>query len=189
MSSLLFELLDPSSDIEREKYERAFYEAFERAAGNRLIRKLWIWDDGARKLRTRIPYEDQFIYVLRDSAGDVVTGLGVNHVMNSFQSSSYGFDPPQNLAGCCEFLTAFSVREYRLHTRFKFWRDSFADLHARGFHTAYATTARRVLNLYLYLGGRILEEREIEGEMRYFLVFDLGSKKGPGQDNPVTFDR
>src|SRR5436189_208493 len=109
MSDLYFERLDTSSENEREAYERAFYAAFQRAAGNRLIRQLWQWDDASG----------------------------------------------------------------RLATRFKFWRDSFAALRGDGFHAGYATTARRVLNLYRLLGAKILKEAEIEGEMRYFLEFDL----------------
>ncbi len=156
-----------------EEYERVFFDAFRRATGNRLIRSLWLWDDEARRLRTRIPYEDQVLYAMRDERGRLVTAMGVNTAMRAFQSSAYGFHPPPDPAGCCEFLTVFSVDEYRLPTRFRFWHDSFADLARSGFHTGYATTAQRVLNLYLRFGARVLEEREIEGEARYFLTFDL----------------
>jgi hypothetical protein len=173
MSELHFERLDASSASEREAYERAFYTAFQRAAGNRLIRQLWQWDDAAGRVATRIPYDEQIIYVLRDEGGRIVTGLAVNHLLRSFQSAAYGFSPPPNHDGCCEFLTVFSVEEYRLATRFEFWRNSFTALRAAGFHTGYATTARRVLNLYRLLGAKILKEAEIEGEMRYFLEFDL----------------
>jgi hypothetical protein len=173
MSDLHFERLDPFSSTEREAYERAFYTAFQRAVGNRLVRQLWLWDDAASRVATRIPYDEQTIYVLRDGGGAIVTGLAVNHALRSFQSAAYGFSPPENRDGCCEFLTVFSVNEYRLTTRFKFWRDSFAALRAQGFHTGYATTAHRVLNLHRLLGARILKENEISGEMRYFLEFDL----------------
>ena len=173
MSVLHFERLDTSSPTERVAYERAFYAAFRRAADNRLIRQLWQWDDEAHRVATRIPYSDQAVFVLRDGGGHIVTGLAVNHALRSFQSSAYGFFPPQTVDGCCEFLTVFSVHEYRLATRFKFWRDSFSALQTAGFHTGYATTAPRVLNLHKLLGGRILKENTIENEVRYFLEFDL----------------
>jgi hypothetical protein len=117
------------------------------------------------------------VYVVRDSNGQIVTGLGVNHVLRSFQSSAYGFNLPLPRHGCCEFLTMFSVNEYRLKTRFAFLRDAFADLSQRGFHTAYATTARRVLNAYVWMGGKILKENTIGGEERFFLKFSLGEER------------
>jgi hypothetical protein len=173
MNDLHFERLDPFSATERECYERAFYAAFQRALGNRLVRRLWLWDDSAQRVATRIPYDEQTIFVLRDGKGRIVTGLAVNHALRSFQSAAYGFSLPEQHQGCCEFLTVFSVEEYRLTTRFKFWRDSFDALRDSGFRTAYATTAHRVLNLHRLLGARILRENEIEGEVRYFLKFDL----------------
>jgi len=174
MSAWQVERLDPSRPEEIAEYERTFYAAFRRAAGNRLIRKLWLWDDEAARVRTRIPYDAQILYAMRDERGRLVTAMGVNTAMQAFQSEAYGFSPPRDRAGSCEFLTVFSVGEYRLRTRFQFRRDSFADLARSGFHTAYATTARRVLNLHVRgFGGRVLEEREIEGEARYFLAFDL----------------
>lgn len=167
------ERLDCPQAAQREQYERAFYTAFARAAGNRLIRKLWLWDDAARRVATRIAYDEQIVYVMRDSGGRIVTGMGVNCAMRTFQSAAYGFAPPREREGCCEFLTLFSVGEYRLRTRFQFRRESFADLVERGFHTAYATTAHRVLQVYLRQGAQVLAQREIEGEARYFLRFDL----------------
>jgi hypothetical protein len=175
MSILNVEQLDTSSESQREEYERAFYAAFERAAGNLLIRKLWLFDGSNRRLCTRIPYEEQIVYVLRSPSGQIVTGMGVNSGMRSFQASAYGFQPPPDPSGCCEFLTLFSVGEYRLATRFEFQADSFRRLSKKGFHTAYATTARRVLRGYLRVGAQVLEEKEIEGEMRYFLKFNLES--------------
>jgi hypothetical protein len=180
MSRYRLERLDLSSPREREAYERAFYAAFQRATGNRLIRKLWQWDDEAGRLATRIPYEEQIIYAQRDEGGAVLTAMAVNHPLRTFQAAAYAFPPPLDPRGCCEFLTFFSVREHSLATRFCFWRDTFADLSESGFHTAYATTAARVLNFYLRMGARLIEERDIEGEMRYFLAFDLGRTEWRG---------
>lgn len=172
MKSLYCERLELLSS-EIEDYEHVFYKAFERARGNHLIRKLWIWDDGAERVATRIPYEEQRIYVMRSDSGEIVTGLGVNCALRSLQSSEYGFDLPAGSEGSCEFLTMFSVNEYRLKTRFAFLREAFGDLKGHGFHNAYATTARRVLNAYCWMGGQVLNENTIEGEERFFLKFNL----------------
>jgi len=166
------ELLNTSAAAELQVYEHAFFEAFKRAKGNRLIRQLWLFDDASDRLATRIPYDEQLVYVMRDTSAAIIAGMGVNTAMRSFQGASFGFRP-ENPAGCCELLTMFSLGEYRLEKRFRFYKGVFADLRKRGFHTAYATTAQRPLQTYVRSGGRILEEKEIEGEMRYFLRFDL----------------
>jgi hypothetical protein len=170
---LSLERLDLSCPGERAAYERAFYAAFRRATGNRLVRQLWLWDDAAGRLATRVPYEEQIIYALRDADGTLVTAMAVNHALRTFQGAAYDFPAPPDPRGCCEFLTFFSLHEYRLPTRFRFWRDSFADLAAHGYHTGYATTASRVLAFYLRMGARRIEDRDVDGEMRHFLAFDL----------------
>jgi hypothetical protein len=172
MNRFSFDLLDVTSPQDRDAYERAFYTAFQRAVGNRLIRQLWTFDDAGGRLATRIPYEDQLIYVLRDKERRIVTALGVNVAMRSLQAAAFGFEL-QDTAGSCELLTFFSVNEYQLDRGLRFQRDSFRDLHKRGFHSAFATTARRPLRTYLRVGGLLLAEKEIEGEMRYFLKFSL----------------
>src|SRR5262245_49830415 len=106
---------------EVEEYERAFYKAFTRAKGNRLIRQLWIFDDDAERLATRIPYDEQLVYVMRDDAGAIIAGMGVNTAMRSFQGEAFGFRP-ESPAGCCELLTMFSLGEYRLEKRFRFYK-------------------------------------------------------------------
>jgi hypothetical protein len=175
------ECLDTSRLAEREAYERAFYEGFRRAAGNRLIRPWWQWDDDAGRLATRIPYEEQIIFVLRDDAsGAIRVAMAVYHALRSFQSAAYGFPPPAEPRGCCELLTGFSAREPRLPTTLLFWRSSFGALCFRGYHTAYATTAPRVLGFYLRTGARVIGEREIDGETRYFLEFDLSHREWRG---------
>jgi hypothetical protein len=170
---MTLERLDLDCPSERAAYERAFYAAFRRATGNRLIRQLWLFDDAAGRLATRVPYEDQWIYVLRGEDGGIVTALAVNHALRDFQAGAYGFAPPSDPRGSCEFLTFFSVTEHGLSSRFWFWRETFADLDERGFHTGYATTASRVLEFYLRMGARPIEDREVEGEIRHFLAFDL----------------
>jgi len=187
----VLERLDPSATDERAAYERAFYQGFQRATWNRLIRQLWIWDDAAGRLSTRIPYEDQILYAYRDCATrEIVLAMGVNVAMRGFQAGAYGFEAPADPVGCCEFLTVFGCRDFQLRTKLRFWRETFADLRARGFHTGYASTAPKVLSFYLRKGGRILREAEINQEMRYFLQFDLGHCEWHGgQERPESCRR
>ena len=170
---LTYECLDTSNVEERAAYERAFYAAFLRATGNRLIRSLWRWDDGARRLATRLPYEDQVVFVGRDERGHIETAIATNVTLREFQSAAFGFESPRGAAGCCEFLTFFTVRDFRLTMKMRFWEACFAELRGRGLHAAYATTAARLLPIYRRIGGEVLTETTVDGEARYFLRFSL----------------
>ncbi len=173
VNGLGIEVLNTNCPFDVECYERAFYTAYERASHNRLIRKLWNWNDDQRRLSVRLPYLQQINYVMRKiDSGEIVTGLAVNRDCTTCQSRAYGFYPVENNETTCEFLTLFSVNEHNLHSRFAFWRTVFCDLYERGYRTAYATTASKVLRFYSRMGAEVLEQRMIDDEERYFLRFD-----------------
>jgi hypothetical protein len=165
------ERLNAADPVARAEYERACYAAYERVSGNRLIRKLWRWDDAARRVAARIPYEDQVVYILRDGRGRISRALAVNVGMRELQSAAYGFPPPAPAS--CEFLSYVSGDDHQLLGVHEMWRESFADLRARGFGAAVATSAAQPLPFYRRAGAEVLAEAEIEGEQRYFLRFDL----------------
>ncbi len=173
ISNLNLEILDPDSPDEVARYERAFYKAYERASGNMLIRKLWNWNDEEQRLAVKVPYNRQLNYILRcRDTGEIVTALAVNRDCIQAQSVAYGFQISNSTHGTCEFLTLFSLNEYDMHSRFAFWRLVFADLQARGYKTAFGTTAKRLLRFYLRMGAEVIDQRTIEEEERFFLKFD-----------------
>jgi hypothetical protein len=177
------ELLDSGNATARAEYERAFYAAFQRVPGNRLVRSLWQWDDAARRIATRVPYGDQRIYLTR-LHGAIDGALAVNLRLAQFQSAAYGFAPPVEPAGACELLSFFAVSDRRMATRARFWRACIADLKARGFHTAYATSAPSSYTTYVRFGARLVDQAELAGELRYFLSFDTGCGEGRGPSGP-----
>lgn len=170
---LAFECLDTTDEVARAAYEHAFYHAFSRVTGNTLVRSLWAWDDAGQRLATRIPYEDQLIFVGRDAHGRIETVIASNVALKEFQSAAFGFPRPGDAAGCCEFLTFFTVHDFRLAVKLRFWEACFAELRRRGLRTAYATTAARVLPIYRRLGGEVMAETVVDGEARYYLRFSL----------------
>jgi hypothetical protein len=173
-----FELLDLDDTDERDAYERAFYSAFTRVPENRLVRALWRWDDDAGRLATRVPYADQRIYVRR-SEGVIDGGIAVNVRLAQFQAAQYGFAPPAERAGRCEFLTFFSAAERRLATKQRFRRACLADLLRRGFHTGYTTVGPRMYHAYRRLNfGTLLDQAELNGEQRFFLAVDIAKEAG-----------
>lgn len=176
------EMLDTADPQAVEAYERAFFSAFQRATANRLIRKLWEWDEASRRLATRIPYDEQWVWVLRDGSGAVEGGLAFNTAMRQFQGAAFGFAPPATADGDVEVLTFFSVANRDFRCKLEFWSRCAMHVRARGAHTAWATTAQRPLRSYLRIGWELRGEAEVESERRYFLRYDLN--RLPGSAKP-----
>ncbi len=169
-----FFLLDLQDPHQRHEYERAFYQAFAQLPANQLVRELWVWDDAMGTLQTRVPYEHQIIYGVRDTEGHLDGALAVNYKLQIFQSSAFGFSLPQRKEPCCELLSFFALRDRRLkRQRQFFWSYCCLDLYQRGYDRAFATTAERPLHTYLRMRGNLLAQTEIAGEKRYFLEFHL----------------
>lgn len=170
-------ILDAADLDQVGQYERAFHTAFQRARGNRLIRTLWRWDDDQGRLATRIPYDDQIVYLQPARQGGLAAALAVNIAMTDLQAAAFGFAPVPALdqgQQICELLTFFAVGDHRLIQRLRFIAACFSDLHHRGHAIAYATTAARILPVYCrYFGGTQLATTRINGEDRFFLRFVL----------------
>ena len=175
-------LLNRDDPAEIAAYERAFYRGFAKAAHNRLVRWLWDWDDAAQRLRTRIPYAEQAIWVLPDAAGGVDAAIAVNLELRTLQAAAYGFAAPATAPGdrFCEFLTLFTVENFSLTGKFPLWTEMFDDLRAAGFTHALATTSPKILRLYRWMGAQVIGEAAIEAEVRYFLRFDLARRPRSG---------
>jgi hypothetical protein len=69
-------LLDPGNATELEQFEQAFFRGFRQSSHNQLIRWLWEWDEPRQRLRTRVPYEDQKIWV-GGSGDNLAVGIAV----------------------------------------------------------------------------------------------------------------
>jgi hypothetical protein len=177
-------LLALDEEHEVAAFERAFYQGFERATHNRLVRWLWEWEDAGRRLRTRIPYAEQRIWVLGGEAASLGAAIAVNVRLQTLQAAAYGFTVPVDLAAAakagrvCEFLTFFVVGDRSLTSKHALWTEMFDDLRAAGFTHALATTAPKVLPMYRRMGVEVIGEAAIEGEVRYFLRFDLRRTAG-----------
>lgn len=169
-----FELavLDVSDRAAVAAYERAFYDSFERATANRLVRSLWLWDDERRRLSTRIPYPDQVIHVARDKAGNILAAIAVNVAMRMFQAEAFGFARPCPNEHAAEIAAVFSTSPGIRSTTAVFERAA-SDLRDRDRRIVLATTAQRPLRAYLRIGWELMGETEIQAELRYLLRFDL----------------
>lgn len=168
-------LLDLDNKCDIEKFEKAFFRGFQKSSHNQLIRWLWEWGEPRQRLRTRVPYEDQMIWV--GGAGDrLAVGIAVNVRLALLQSAAFGFSIPDALSNggrLCEFLAFFSTGDHSLANGHAIWTEVFRALQKFGCSEAVATSATKVLPLYRRMGATILDEREVEGEKRFFLRFKL----------------
>lgn len=169
-------------------YESAFYASFASATHNRLIHWLWDWDHDTRRLRTKLGYDVQAVYAMRDPAGAIDAAIGVNLRPPPLQAAAFGFALPAHLPPerTVEFLTLFAPGEHSLTRKLILWREVFEDLLHAGYTDAVATTAAKVLPLYLYMGATRLAEAAPEGEARYFLHFDLSTVPGQRRSRRIT---
>jgi hypothetical protein len=169
------ELLDTTGPEAITAFEEGFYLGFEKSSHNQLIQWLWIWEVESRRLRTRVPYEDQLIWVRRQH-GRVEAAIAVNVRMLLLQGSAFGFSYPPEFSQdrqVCEILAAFTNANQSIANGHALWTKSFSDLRARGFTDSLATCALKLLPLYRRMGAKILAEGTIENEVRYFLHFHL----------------
>ena len=181
MNPYRFEQLDLAHDAVREEYERLFYASFLKVSTNRLVHTLWAWDHDARRLAARIGYGDQIVFGARNPPGRLESAIAFNLTLNTFQSTAFGFRPPRDSAGCCEVLTLFS-RDSNLKLQLDLWSHCRREMTRFGFHTAYATTARRPLKSYLRIGWKCTGQAVINGEERFFLSYDFTA---PGRPAPI----
>ena len=189
------DLLDPGDPVQVDRYERDFYAAYAGLTDNRLVRRIWDFDDARQRVRARIPYRDQIVYRWRtQSTGEPDGYLAVNvNTGRAFQATPFGFAPePADVTRCCEFLNLMTpTRTQQPAAVFgRLLRDFVApDLIARGFTVAYATCTSRRLAPYLRLGTQHLGTTTLDGEDRHFLRLPLPGAKPPGQPSPRTASR
>lgn len=172
--------LDANDPAAVAAYEESLFQAFAPILTiNPLVRKLWDWDDARTRLRTRVPYADQFVALMRDAqTGAIAFSVGVNLQPGRFwQSGAYAFPVPAPNEQACEFLIMAGgqsnhangavilrhfIREYFFH-----------ELRRRGFHTAYGTSADHLRWLYRRVGATIAAENTIDGFRRTLFRWDL----------------
>ncbi len=168
-------LLDTSRAQEILMFEQSFYATFSQVKTNRLIRDLWLWDHDACRLRTRIPYHEQRILVVRDGRGGVDTAMAINFSQAHLQGSWFGFSRPSESGASCEILTYFSKGIIKGVTMRCFLISSAQYGEREGCRWADATCTQRLLPIYLRMGSRLVASCKIDGEPRHQIRMDIAS--------------
>lgn len=170
--------VDVADGRQVREYERHFYRAYAGLTDNKLVRLIWHWDDARQRVRTKISYADQVIYTARDPGGRLTVAMAVSLNPAEFQAAAFGFIPPgEPGTRCCEILNVMTTPHHRETARATYGAFiqgfGYGDLVAQGFDVAYSTCTRRRLRPYQRLGARIVAQRVIDGEERFFLRWPI----------------
>jgi hypothetical protein len=161
------ERLNPDNSHDIRGYEEAFYQAF-LPIDNPGIREIWLWDDAARRLRTKVSYSEQQILITRSPAGIITGGLAFNTAGRVFQSAEYGFDRPAAEPPWVEVLTSFHTATDRLLAR-RVAGHARCLLAAHGASCAYGTCSARILKVRQRAGWQSVAERHQHGVTRFLI--------------------
>jgi hypothetical protein len=175
-----YSILDTDDAKAVAHYEQTLYTNFHPILEkNPLVRDLWVWDDVNKRMRTRAPYPQQLVFLMRHRVtGAIASSVGVNLDLDAFwQTGHYGFKCPDLSETPCELMILAHGDSERLNgvyiIRNFIFRYIFSELHTRGYHCAYATTADHLRRAYLWFGARALEERIVSGHRRTLVCWDL----------------
>lgn len=165
--------LDLSNEAHVDAFERAFYLAFSRSKSNQLVRRLWIWNDEAARLKTRIPYSEQKIFVSWDEEGGVDTAVAFNCSTDYFQAGFFGFERPALLDSGYEILAFYSKRDQKFRELRAFMWQCALYCDQQGVSCIAATCTDRLLRAYRRVGAVLQSTVMIDGEARHLLRFNI----------------
>lgn len=177
-----YALLDTGHHEAVAHYEQTLYANFYPILEkNPLVRDLWDWDDANRRMRTRVPYSQQLVFLMRHKlTGAIASSVGVNTDVESFwQAGEYGFKRPEADEAPCELLILAHGDSTRLNgvyiIRNFIYKYIFSGLYGRGYRCAYTTTADHLRRAYLWVGATLMDERVVSGHRRSLMYWDLAT--------------
>jgi hypothetical protein len=171
-----FEQLDQSSQSDIFAFERAFYDSFSRAKSNRLVRKLWIWNDDECRLKSKVPYTDQIIFISRTNDGSIDTGLAFNNLANQSQAEFFGFTSAESIDRSLEIITFFSKNDFNILELKQFLWQCLEYCQNNNVSYVYATCTARLLKPYKHFGAELLSSATVEGEVRHYIRIDVAQR-------------
>jgi hypothetical protein len=165
--------LDLSNEAHIHAFEQSFYLAFSRSKGNSLVRKLWLWNDEDSRLKTRIPYSSQRIFVTWDEAGEVDTAVAFNCSKDFYQAGFFGFERPLCSEPNYEVLAFYSKRDQKFRELRLFMWQCAVYCDQQGVSCIDATCTDRLLRPYTRVGGVLQSSMRIGCETRHLLRFSI----------------
>ncbi len=170
MPDITFSELDIHNKNDIKEYERALFRAFQ---GTEILtlKEIWDFDNRHKRLKTKVPYQSQVIYIARLHGG-IVAGTPFNFNMNEqLQLEMVGFSIDKNQKDICEGLGVFCLQVFHDATSIGLMLKDYAMEHLkeRNIRTAYGTCSQRKLKGYQQLKFEVIDERMFMGEKKYLL--------------------
>ncbi len=160
-------ILDTRDSNAVKNYEKAFFRGFGTTPPEDLA-DIFDYDFKTRRLRTKIPYTDQTIYVATVD-GTVMAAVAVNFNMAPpLQLETYGFTVPQK-NDVAEGLALFSLDAPRGTLFSDLGAFAEYDLQRRGIRWVFGTCEPRRLSAYQLIGFTLIDEREHMGDAVYLI--------------------
>lgn len=173
MSYLNIFYLNPTESDRIMRFEQLMFEAYFGTTETLPLTR--IVDEENRRLKSKIPYEDQKI-IIAESGGEMIAGMGVNFNMNStLNLENHGFSIDKNQPGIAEgtgmfCTTPFVDGKLVMSELFRFGNIYMKE---NGYRKIYGFCGKRMVRSFKALGFELLEEREIMGEEMFLLVVEI----------------
>lgn len=174
--SFSYSILNHDNFNQLIKYERDFFKAFIKL-DNPLLHKIWEWDYENQRIKTRIPYEDQIVYLCHDQDNNLLGAMSVNLNQKLNQFSQFGFKiDPTNLK-FAEIMVMFKHPDYcspwwTFYNKFiKYAYKNLQQYEVKEIYTTCGT--ERLLKTYQRGSWKLIGTNFIGQDVRYFLKLNL----------------
>ncbi len=170
MPDLVYTTLDITNEKDIVEYERAMFRAFQNTEIITLP-EIWEYDRKAKRLRTKIPYRNQIIYIAR-LFDAIVAGTAINYNMHEpLQLEMIGFSIDKSDEHICEGLGVFCLQVFHetIPIGIQLKDYAFAQIAQKGIKTMYGTCSPKKLPGYVQLKFEVIDERVFKGEKKYLL--------------------
>lgn len=170
---IIYEMLDTSILKNIEEYESALYEAFKNTEIETLD-QIWVFDHKKKKLRTKIPYKSQKIFIARNE-NRIVSGVAINiNIEELFQLEMMTFEVPKEV-GVAEGLGVFNMPSMSAYMPVAILLKDYAFkiIEDMGIKVIYGTCSEKKLRGYKLLGWEPIDEKVFNGEKKYLLKIPI----------------
>ena len=177
----IIDILDPD---QIQAYEEVLFAAFA-PLDNAFVRQNWDWDFDRKRAKTRMPYADQILYVVRNQERHIVGSFGFNLSRAHQQFTAAGFAVPDEKENYAEAFNTFlhPTRRISIFRFLEFYRIGVSEMARRNYQALYGICPNHLLKFYFRMGGSVIESRLVHGQQRNFIgVSLLNWDNGPRLD-------
>lgn len=172
---IIYEILNTSILKNIEEYEAILYQAFKNT-DIETLGHIWEFDHQKQRLRAKIPYESQKIFVARCEK-KIVSGVAINtNIDKPFQLEMMNFKISKDV-GVAEGLGVFNLpfMSGYMPVTILLKDYAFKIIEEMGIKVIYGTCSEKKLRGYKLLGWKPIDENYFKGEKKYLLKIPIGN--------------